>query len=136
MRYGDGERAIMVGETVTAQEGWISPNYVSQLGKDLLESLNVDDPRLHYGISDPDSDRAAYYWYSSRIASKHRTFANLWVNSNYQTFVTNFAALKRDAVVIANHRACGKPIGNLNILKYYSVGDDCIPFGKKMRRSL
>lgn len=32
LRYGDGERAIMCGEHVKAQEGWESPAYLSKLG--------------------------------------------------------------------------------------------------------
>ncbi len=34
LRYSDGERAIMQGREVIAQEGWKSPKYISTLGKD------------------------------------------------------------------------------------------------------
>ena len=128
LRYGDGERAIMCGEKVHAQEGWESTEYVSELGKALLNTLNDDDARVFYGISCPCCDPRAYYWYYSRIKNKNKTFANLWVNSNYQNFITKFDNLKRDAVLIANHNARGKKIGNLNILKHYEIGDDCISF--------
>ena len=52
----------------------------------------------------------------------------MWVNINYNRFAEDFRQLKRDAVVIANFRAENKPIGNLNILKYYTVSDDCVTF--------
>ena len=82
LRYGDGERAIMTGKAVTAQEGWISPNHVGELGKALLNTLDIENDNFIYGISCPCCDRSAYYWYSTRIKSKNKTFANLLVNAN------------------------------------------------------
>ena len=56
---------------------------------------------------------------------------------NYSRFEKDFWELKRDAIVIANYRAKGKPIGNLNIKKYYSVTDDCFTFwGKDSERMI
>lgn len=128
LRYGDGERAIMCGEKVKAQEGWESTEYVSELGQSLLNTLDDDDKRVFYGISCPCCDSKAYYWYYTRIKNKNKTFANLWVNANYQNFITKFDKLNRDAILIANHNAHEKKIGNLNILKRYYVGDDCVSF--------
>lgn len=128
LRYGDGERAIMCGKHVKAQEGWESPSYLSKLGEALLETLAIDTDNFYYGISCPCCDRKAYYWYITRIKSKNITFANLWVNGNYPKFYDLFKKLKRDAVLIANYRAQNCRIGNLNIVKRYEVGDDCISF--------
>ena len=130
LRYGDGERAIMTGRSVKAQEGWVSPDYVSELGNALLSTLNVLEDNFIYGISCPCCDRSAYYWYSTRIKSKNRTFANIFVNRNYKKFIENFEKLNRDAVVIGNFRGENSKIGNLNVLKYYSVPDDCFQFWK------
>ncbi len=127
-RSGDGERAIMTGRSVTAQEGWVSPDYISKLGIDLYASHMIDEPNVHYAVSCPCCDQEAYYWYISRLPNKNITFANLWVNINYPTFVKKFTALKRDVVLIANYRAENHPIANLNILKHYKVGDNCIAF--------
>ena len=128
LRYGDGERAMMSGESVKAQEGWESPNKIGKLGLDLLGTLNLTNNNVYYGISCPCCDPRAYYWYSSRIQNKNRTFANLWVNKNYCKFIKHFNKLKRDAVLIANYRAKGAKIGNLNILAHYEIGDDCVSF--------
>ncbi len=128
LRYGDGERSIMRGKSVTAQEGWISPNYISKLGEDLLKTLNLTESNVYYGISCPCCDSPAYYWYSTRIDSNNKTFANLFVNSNYAKFAADFKKIKRDAIFIGNYRAQNKQIGNLNILKYYTVNDNCISF--------
>ena len=137
LRYADGERAIMTGQPVIAQEGgWASPNYVSKLGKDLLKSLEMDDENIHYAISCPCCDQPAYYWYSTRIANPNITFANLWVNANYPKFIKSFEKLNREAVVVANYRAEGKQIGNLKILKQYSISDDCFDFWENQGEEL
>ena len=128
LRYGDGERAIMEGRVVKAQEGWISTSYISSLGKALLSTLDITNDNFYYGISCPCCDSEAYYWYLSRIQSKNITFANLWVNANWQKFYKKFSVLKRDTILIANYRAKNHKIGNLNILKHYEVSDDCIAF--------
>lgn len=129
MRHADGERSIMLGEAVAAQEGnWKSPNYVSKLGKDIYASLMIDEPNAYYAISCPCCDNPAYYWYMSRIKTKNITFSNLWINANFSKFKELFPTLNRDAVLIANHRATGHKIGNLNILKNYEINDDCISF--------
>jgi hypothetical protein len=128
LRYGDGERAIMEGRVVVAQEGWKSPDFVSRLGKDLLKSLNIEDSRVFYGISCPCCDSPSYYWYSSRINNPNKTFANLWANANHEEFIKKFDKLEREAVIIANYRAEGKSIGKLKTLKQYEISDDCIDF--------
>lgn len=131
-RNADGERAIMLGISVESQEKkWTSPNFVSKLGIDLLNSLNIKDKRFYYAISCPCCDREAYYWYSSRIENKNKTFANLWINANFRHFRAKFESIKKDAILIANYRAKGVKIGNINILKHYEIDDDCISFWEK-----
>lgn len=128
LRYGDGERAIMEGRAVIAQEGWRSPDYVTKLGVDLKSSLELNNKKVYYGISCPCCDQDAYYWYSTRIKNSNITFANIWANANYRNFIKAFEKINREAVVIANKKADGKKIGNLKILKYYLVGDECIKY--------
>lgn len=128
VRNGDGERAIMRGKKVIAQEKWESPDYISKLGYSLLDSLNVDNANFYYGIPCPCCDKEAYYWYESRINSKNKTFANLWVNTNFTRFKFFFDNIKKDAILIANYRAIDAKIGNLNIIKHYKISDDCINF--------
>jgi glycosyltransferase involved in cell wall biosynthesis len=129
MRNGDGERAIMSGRQVTAQEGWTSPDHLSKLGQDLIKTLEITDDNVFCAISCPCCDPGAFYWYVTRIKNKKNiTFSNLWVNINYQKFKEKFDVLNRDAILIANYAAKGRAIGNLNILKHYEISDDCISF--------
>ena len=127
-RYGDGERSLMLGKSVAAQEGWCAPSEVTPLGKALKDTLDIESDDVFYGVSCPCCDRSAYYWYLSNIKSKNITFANLFVNKNYPRFIAEFEKLTRDAVVIANHAGKNNKIGNLNVLKYYSIGDQCVTF--------
>ncbi|MDR2399091.1 MAG: hypothetical protein LBD61_01425 [Endomicrobium sp.] len=128
-RNGDGERAVMSGSTLKAQEGgWKFPDYICALGKDCSRSLLINNDKFFYGISCPCCDEESYYWYRSRINTKNITFANLWINGNYTKFKENFNDLKRDSVLITNYRAANHQIANLNILKHYTISDDCITF--------
>ncbi len=133
-RNADGERAIMQGRSVISQENyWTSPNYICKLGVDILDSLNIVDSRFYYAISCPCCDKEAYFWYKSRIDSTNITFANLWININFQHFKRYFEQLNRDCVLIANYRATilmqnGAKLGNMKILKHYEISDDCISF--------
>ena len=128
MRFADGEYSLMLGKPVHSQEGWISQPGISELGKALYNSFRIDDGNVFYGISCPCCDRSAYYWYRTHIGEKKITFSNLWVNANHPRFREMFLSLKRDAVLIANYRAAGHSIGNLNILKHYSIPDQGVPF--------
>jgi hypothetical protein len=137
LRFADGERAIMIGESVTAYYGgWSSPNYISDFGKDLLKSLEINDERVYYAISCPCCDSPAYYWYSTRITNPNITFANLWINANHTKFLKAFEKLTREAIVIANYRSAGKKIGNLKILKHYPVSDNCFDFWENQGQKL
>ena len=136
-RYGDGERAIMQGIAVKARsDHWAAPNHTTKLSAALLDSLSVNDPNFYHGVSCPCCDREAYYWYNNRVKNKNLTFANLFVNKNYKHFQRQFNNLKRDAVVIANHRGKGNSIGNLNIIKYFSIDDNCIELWEEQGTNL
>lgn len=136
VRNGDGERAIMLGHAVKAQEGWRAPAYSTKLGEECLKAIQVVDNRYWIGISCPCCDRKAYYWYMTHTKQANITFANIWLNGNYERFINKFSKLKRDAIIIANHAAENKKIGQLNILKFYSVGDNCIEFWENSAEKL
>jgi len=128
LRYADGERAIMMARAIDGIDGWKSPDKLTDLGKSLINNLSFTDENVYYGISCPCCDLESYYWIKTRLKTKNITFSNLFVNGNYLEFISRFKNLSRDAIVIANKNAENKPFGNLNILKYYSVSDDCFSF--------
>ncbi|SFT54026.1 Glycosyl transferase family 2 [Selenomonas sp. GACV-9] len=128
VRMGDGERSLIMGKTVHAQEGWSAPESVTKLGITLQKCLDHNEPDVYWGIACPCCDREAYYWYSTRLQSKNITFANIFVNVNYKRFKNDFLNIKRKAVVIGNVAGENKKIGNLEVLKYYSVSNQCVDF--------
>ena len=71
LRFGDGERALMMGKKVIAQEGWSAPEKITELGKSLLSCLSLENKNIYFGISCPCCDIEAYYWYKTRINSKN-----------------------------------------------------------------
>lgn len=137
VRFADGERAILTGEKIKGVDGWVSTDYTSKLGLDLAETLNIADKKFIYGISCPCCDREAFYWYISRLPkAANVTFSNIFVNKNYKKFISKFRKLKRDAVFIGNYRAKDKKMGQLNILDYFLVDDDCLKFWEEKGQKL
>ena len=135
-RHADGERSLMLGRKFKAQEGWSTGEGVTNLGKALRESLKVDAPNYFYGISCPCCDSEAYYWYLHNIKSSNLTFSNIWLNANFKTFMQNFSQLERDAVLITNWRGKGKTFGKLNVLRHYTISDQCVPFWEEEGKNL
>ena len=87
-RFGDGERAICSGSAVKAQDGWSYPGGASQFAADLNAALRFNDPGYYLGLSDACCDRASHEWYLRQITAplSQVTFANIFVNGNYQRF--------------------------------------------------
>lgn len=136
-RSGDGEIGIILGREFKAQEGWEAPGRETKLGRDLLESYSLCGENVYHGVSCPCCDPSAFMWYVQHVKDPtHITFSNLWVNSNYSRFIEDFETLSRDAIVIANYNSRGKKYGNLNILDYYTVSDDCISFWENEAKEL
>lgn len=129
LRYADRERAIMMmDQAIEGINGWHSPDRLTKLGQSLIDSFAIDKKNVYYGISCPDCDAESYYWLKSRLKTTNITFSNIFVNGNYYNFLELFQTLTRDAIIIANKNAEGKPFGNLNVLNHYSVDDDCFSF--------
>ena len=129
MRFADGERAVMDNVKLRGADGWSLPGHDTFLGAALKDALQLKGENVYYGISCQCCDRSAYYWYMTRIPNrKNVTFSNIFVNNNYRRFLAEFPTIKRDAVVIANHKGQNNTVGGLNVLKYYPVGDQCVDF--------
>ena len=50
-RFADGEIAIMQGRQKNGADKWISPDYLTSLGSDLLECISLQDDNVYFGIS-------------------------------------------------------------------------------------
>ena len=136
VRYGDGERSLMLGKSFRAQEGWQAGQVLTKLGADLKASLGFSAQNFIYAISCPCCDSEAYYWYLKNLEGCQITFANLFVNANFATFWKDFQTLERDAVLITNYRGQGKQYGRLKIKRHYLINDDCVKFWEENGQAL
>lgn len=109
-KYADGEWMAMQGQFSTPGNGeWhIGPD--TQISRDMLiESFRYKDPGYYVGISCPCCQGDNHYYMKdfSGQDEDHLTFANLFVNSNYQFFIDNFIPefAKREIVLVANYNS-------------------------------
>jgi hypothetical protein len=134
-RYADGEVLLMKGNEVGQNtqafkiDNWSSPNQLTTVGNELLESLSHTESNYYYAISSVSDNISDYRFLTDRIKSKKEniTFANLWINSNYQQMKDFYMGLDKECFVICNHRA------NINnfpfkIKEFFPFPDNCVEF--------
>ena len=88
VRFGDGERAVCMGKPIEAGDGRNSPGGSTPFLRDLIASLECDLEGYFIGIPDTCCDADAHAWYlgMARAPLERLTFANIFVNANYQRF--------------------------------------------------
>lgn len=109
-RYADGECALMQGRAIgsgtqaTDIDRWSSPNYITELGIDLKESLIHTETNYYYAISCDCCDPNGKKYLLNFIKQKKEfiTFSNLWINSNYIKFIDKISQLKKEVIILAN----------------------------------
>jgi len=134
-RYADGEVMLMNGQSVSEDtqafrvDRWHAPNQLTKVGKELLETLNHDEPEWYYAISAVSDNINDYNFLKERIKQHPRTltFVNLWINANYQKTKEKLAGLKRDVVLICNTDAANKSFP-FPVKMISTFPDDCINF--------
>lgn len=105
IRFGDGERAFCTGSPMTSSaERWHFDGKPSSLSQYVLRAATQHIPGINIGISCPCCDRPAAVWYREHAGTPpdQVTYANIFVNANYQRFMQKFGVLKRsDYVLVA-----------------------------------
>jgi hypothetical protein len=134
-RYADGEVLLMKGNEVGQNtqafkiDNWSSPNKLTSVGNELIESLMHTEPNYYYAISSVSDNISDHRFLMDRIKSEKEniTFANLWINSNYQQMKEFYTNLDKECFVICNHRA---GINNFpfKIKELFPFPDNCIEF--------
>ncbi|MFT7098325.1 MAG: hypothetical protein ACJAS6_000177 [Rickettsiales bacterium] len=135
VRYGDGEVMLMKGVLISEStqafqvDMWKAPNALTNTGKDLLSTLSHTEDNYHYAIPSEKENVSACNYLKGAIPQKNNdfSFANLWINANYSQMKKKFNSLKRDAVVICNHRG-KKENFPFNVIDLTAFPDDCINF--------
>lgn len=134
-RWGDGELMILEGQSIdlrNVKNGEF--RYDSKLNqykrvRDILkESFTYNSPNYFVGIACPccvGKEKFLYMKETSKQNEDNLTWANIFVNSNYKTFLENFfEEFKRHEVaMVVNHQAKPENL-TFNISEVYFVGTD------------
>jgi hypothetical protein len=91
-KYADGEYKVLRNELITNCDNWtFNPEYHQLEHQYLLDSYYYSDPEYYVGISCPCCQPESHIqWMRDNVKSKNITWANLFVNANYEYFKNNF----------------------------------------------
>lgn len=132
-RYADGEVGLMNGSEINYAsqayqvDKWKSPAGITKVGTELLETLNHTEDNYYYAISAHSDSVNDFNFLRSRIKTNNITFANLWINSNYQSMKSFYMNLKRDVYLICNHEANPSNFP-FKIVEFFPFPDNCIEY--------
>lgn len=113
-RFGDGEMLAMRGDTIASGCGeWNTNGALPQyeIARNLLrEAFTYQDPGYHVGIVCPccqGEDNFKKMVVESGQPMSNLTFANIFVNGNYDFFVDKYITLfkEREIVLVANEKS-------------------------------
>jgi len=91
-KYADGEYMILVNENIKNCDGWVFDKDKNKKEYELLlESFKYEHKDYYVGISCPCCQpRTSVEWMRENVGTKNVTWANIFVNSNYNFFIDNF----------------------------------------------
>ena len=108
-KYADGEWAVIKNGSINNTEFWFDNNSVMDSTKrdKLIESLKFQHPQYHVGISCPCCQGQPTFEEMKSFCgqpNERLTWANLWVNDNYNYYVSDILPIynKRDVVLYCN----------------------------------
>ena len=133
-RYADGEVRLMLGKGVGAGsqaynvDKWQAPNQLTKVGRELLESLDHTEDNYYYAISATSDFSGDNTFLDGKIKVRSNiTFANLWINANYQKMKAFYHELKKDVYLICNQKA-RKESFPFPVAEIFPFPDDCIRY--------
>ena len=132
-RYADGEISLMQGKPVGhasqafVVDKWSSTEGITNIGEELLQSLKHTESNYHYAISGISDSVEHYQFLMSHIKNTNVTFANLWINANYQKMKNFYLTLKKEIYLICNHRATPEKFP-FSVKEIFPFPDDCINY--------
>jgi hypothetical protein len=108
-KYCDGEMAVMENTNINNKEFWFNPNSMIDISKRkaLLDSIKFKHPQYFVGIMCAKVFGLESHRKIKNISEQqeeHLTWADIFVNSNYQFFVKNIVPLfmQRNVVLFCN----------------------------------
>jgi hypothetical protein len=131
VRYGDGEIALMQGEAVGVNtqaynvDGWFAPAKLTLVGRQLLDTLGHTESNYHYAIPTPTEGN--YQFFTEKLQTTNITFANLWVNANYQKMKEFYTTLDKSVYVVCNQNANPQNFP-FDVLELFPFPEQCISY--------
>jgi len=99
-KFADGEWAVMMDKDLNNREFWFKEGKEFSDARDrLIESFQYKNPHYHVGISCPCCQGELTHLEMKVFSGQpdeRLTWANLWVNSNYQYYLDNIVPLFND----------------------------------------
>lgn len=124
-KFCDGEWAVLCNQKINNKEFWFDPNNSKDQNKriSLVKAFQYKDPRYFVGVACPKVFGLQTHRAMKQLSGQdeeHLTWADIWVNSNYQYYIQNIVPLckKRPVILFCNEN--GK-IENLPFLPYIVV---------------
>jgi len=116
---------VLAGPTYTAEDyKFFDPSQHQEFRNRLMDSMLHVQNNYFVGISCPCCvSMTNYKWMKTLMQNREYTWANLFVNSNYPKFISEFLPelKKRKIVLICNEKAIIKN-SELNIVKDFRIG--------------
>lgn len=131
-RYWDWERLLIewleVSENTQArrQDKWKS-KWKTKLWGALGKTLDIIDRNFYYAIPCSCCNNSWKIRYIDNITSNNYTFANLFINNNYQYFKERLRVLMRWVILIANNEWKWKEYP-FSVKDFIWVPDDCVNY--------
>lgn len=134
-RWGDGELMILEGKHIDLRnvkngEFRYDPNLneYSEVRNKLIDSYKYKDENYYVGIACKccvGEDKFQYMKKLSGQDEENLTWANIFVNSNYNGFIRNYVEIfkKKDIIMIVNNQANTSKL-SFNVENIYYVGTD------------
>lgn len=115
LRFADGEYSVLENIQLTNIDNWTFQSG-SILCKHLNDSLSLINTNVYYGISGlSDCEKTCNYYYS-RIPNHHNiTYANVFVNENFEKWINFLMNYNDNCVLIGSSKPDNNKIGNINI---------------------
>jgi hypothetical protein len=113
-KYADGEYKVLINEYITNCDDWtFNPNKHQKEHEYLLNSYHYKHPSYYVGISCPCCQPEPHIqWMRDTVGVKNITWANLFVNDNYEYFKNKFFPefnnWEGEVTLVANEKGEGK----------------------------
>jgi len=126
MRYADGEKCVLDNTTLTNCDHWTFRSGC-MLNKQLLNTLNMMNTNVYYGISGPSDSLEIYEYYYNTIPNKTNiTYANIFVNQNYQKWVQFLKEFDTECVLISCNKPVSGKIAAVRVIEHIPISDKLV----------